>query len=608
MSKLNSPLKLTRGTKLSEQHWEQPTFAVENLLASSSVDGQNLSLNVSPFTLTMVWPSLPAYFLDKYQQKDARLVQPFILPPPQDLWTNFQIGDSTPFSTLKSMCISFDSGMGPNGVRDVWDPDFAGTVPPASAQFVNGEADKYTFTLTIKEKEQAFNYGFTADRIYNVPQKIIYQQTFTGLLFNGEVQRFNPVYTGDIDIVVSPYKTYVMYVDFANLNDPLDNPGVVEFVQLQVSSLAVQMNFESRLLQNDNIFVEVVQNSPTNYTQSTLPVSLSIDVPTSGSIITATAGTAANGRIQTNAEDIDAELVNGLDSGRDLRGQLPPTSPTTVNSNYFIMAVPLFMGTNDIRGGDINTCGLPYGTGPLTNPGSDTIWDGFLFDRRLIPISQPMTIHNVTFLHSYYSPGTVVNYPYTDYAGAGPASRPSPNAPGELPVSTTFETAVGVGICTALRSDSKRYEQVAYGAWFPTTKTNYLIDRIKTGGTAPFFGLGTDANYDMELFQIPLNQNASGGAQTRSYYDQGYPYYVGRAGLGAKNRTDVGDITNPGTGITPRTLGAENFIEVRVRMSDVAGLNPGANVLVENETTYVGTNGLWVYITGKMETAYTSRM
>jgi hypothetical protein len=67
MAKITRP-KLSKGTKLGVQHWNQPMQAVAGLLNNATIDSENLELNNTNFSITYNWPRLPSYAFE-YQSE-----------------------------------------------------------------------------------------------------------------------------------------------------------------------------------------------------------------------------------------------------------------------------------------------------------------------------------------------------------------------------------------------------------------------------------------------------------------------------------------------------------------------------------------------------------
>jgi len=592
--------ELSRGTKLAVEHVNAPLTAISSSLAQKTIAPENLKLNKPAFSITLNCPRLPAYAFSYQDDEPSKIVFPIVLPPLQDQWTDNIVGDETPLPVLKSMSVSVDLGMGPNAVKDTWDP------AAIDAELAAGDADIYDIELEIRSKPQAYDYGFNEDVIYNVAKETIFKQEISGLLFDGEAQQFNPIFINGIDETIDPRRTYLLTANFPNVWTGKSDPTQLQFC---VSSLTIKLNFEGPSVVSDlyDGTTYPVQNIPSSFATSSQysAVAFTPDEAEADQKITARSGLPRNGRIQKNSEALDTILLDGLAAGRDIHSQQPVSSSIAEQAGYTVMAVPMFGGWNDIRAEDINNIGLPYGE--TYNSGSGTPWNGYIQDRRIIPISQPFTIHHVFAVNNYYShfvssPNSS-NYPFLSGSGRNGGTWGS----GLVPPSTSLSSSIGVGISTGLRADDKQYEQVAYAQIVSGSKSLYLVDRIKSGKFAPLWGAGTASseNYDFEIFQIPLVQNNSGGRNTRGYVDQGYPYFIGKSGLGSRSRRNVGDVNNPGTPKTPNTDGGEQFIEVRWVINDPNGLNNGAGVNPTN-SVYVGMGGHWIYLIGKMEAAETS--
>jgi len=573
---------------------------IEQMLVSGTVQAENLERNNANFSMTFNIPRLPAYAFSE-QDPDfdrSQLVIPFVLPPLQDHWTKTVVGSDTPMSVLKSMSVSLDLGMGPNAAFDTWD----GTATPDDSEFESERAFTYDMDIEIRSKDQSYVYGDSADVVYNVPKESIYSGSIPGMaFFNGMAQQFNPVFITDINEAIDPLKTYTLNINFPNLWEGWVN-DVDATERAAISSLTMKLNFEGAIQERD-VYVSGsygIQNIPTSMSGTKSGQSITFDSVTSGSNITARAGTAANGRLQRNAEILDVNASKGLAAGRDIRGVQPAEEPIEADTGYFVLAVPMFGGWNDIRASDINEIGLPYG--PQQTSGTLDPWSGNIQDRRIIPISQPFTIHRVIAVHSYYSHAHTDGSSYPNFDGDGRDGGTW--GAGHVPSNASFTSAIGVGISTGLRADAKEYEQVAYATMTPGDKTDYLVDRVKSGKFAPGWGGGTwtNNNYDFEIFEIPLVENVVSGENTRGYYNQGFPYYVGKSGLGTYERQPVGTVA--GGTREPNTEGGELVMEVRWIISDAGGLNVGAGAHTNN-TCFVGMGGNWVYIYGKMSTSTT---
>jgi hypothetical protein len=209
-----------------------------------------------------------------------------------------------------------------------------------------------------------------------------------------------------------------------------------------------------------------------------------------------------------------------------------PTYHIDADSGYDVIAVPMFANPVAIKAGEAER--LPYLAASSGN---------YSFDRRVIPINEPLLIHHVIVAANYvdaYSPLTA-----------------------QPPQSPTFTHYVGVGIGVGVRSDLFTYDQIASKQWTPGDVAA-VVDK-STPSSFP--------SYLLELVDIPLV-----GSGARGYSPQGDPFYVGRG-------------TNPRTAGGANTVGREQFIEVRWRMYNNIDMRTAAATDV-----YVGTGGHWVYL------------
>ena len=595
----------TRGTKLTVEHWNANKNQLENVL-SGNIDAENLTLNNGKFSVTYNWPRLFAEDfaftseVERNTHESARLVEEsqgiyavLLLPPTQDNWTS-TIGTKE-MPLLKSLSVSFDNYMQNWAVTNETENAYDAS---KNLKPVADSANLYTMNIEIREKDQSYNTSWAAssERVQNIAPKSIWRGRIEGINFNSPSVRFNPYYVTGIDKLFHPLKTYLIKIDFPDVFGLDDLLPTEDQKRYGIPSLTLKLDFETRMLERDRYDEDtyVLQNFPV-VQQEYMP-SIALDTAVVGRNITATAGVAGNGRIQLNAESIDAKLVEGLSSGQDLRSNPSIYRNIKEDASYFCLAVPMFSGFGPVRASDINKIGLPYG--PQGDFGPENEWTGLLFDQRLIPISQPFTIHHVFAVHDYGSHFVNLSVkPWHDRIGSG-----------FVPQSPHFSEQIGVGIASGLRSESHRYEQVAYMYYTGDEKFGYLVDQVVDGLIPTQFGamtVNTTPGYqcDQEIFQVPLVNNVGGGAGTRSYYDQGMPYYVGKSDLNTVNRTDVGTIS--GTNRHPNTYGEELFIDVRWAMFDTTGLQHDgtSSTTKPPSTSYIGTSKCWVYIIGKMMTA-----
>jgi len=570
--------KLYRGNNLTRERVNEMHSGVASEI-STGINPTALP-GVGRFSVNWHLPSVESYMFDETTASDSRLMIPFIVPPPQELAsTAGLVRTTTPQATLRRLSIGFDQLQSNQAFTDVFDPLHAGN---------NYTIESYTFTLELHEKLPAVldTSGITGDAGQNSANKIIWAQEFAGNLFFGDRARFNPLVIEDILVTIHPYRTYVWYLKFTGLVNALDPNGFAH--QIGVSGFHLRGEFDYPPMARDTTAGSSAQNIPTVTGGARQAASISLDTAVASETITAESGVAANGRVQTNLDTIDTRLISGLSSGYDAKGNLPVEEEIVDDAGWVVMAVPMFSQIGDIRASDLNQIGLPYGP---QGDFSATSWGGQLADRRVIRIQHPMTIHYVFAVANYYSPPTLNTFkPRRTAAGSG-----------QIPASATFTNAIGVNIGSVLNgADDRQLQQVAYLTYTPATKTGNLLDRIKQGGEPPFYGIGTNAAYDQEMFSVPLVWDVANPVGMYGI-NSGAPFYVGQGDLGTEGRSNVGTLPfdfGGGALLAPNTNGRENFIEVRWTMTDAADLSP-SNPSVVDQTTYVGNGGNWVYIVAK---------
>ena len=575
--------RLFRGMKLPVERANEVTAGV----STSITDGitPDVQPGIGKFAIDWNLPSVESYQFDGITGNVvnySKLMLPFMVPPPQDYASGLGIvNQDTPVATLRHLSVGFDQVMTGRAFSDMWDTLGAGY------DYLL-QSGGYGFTIELWEKTPSAiaSEGFTGTAGQNVPENLVWRQEVSTRLFDGDAAFANPISVPNMRVTIQPYRTYIWYIQFTGLVNAVDVDNVTR--QLGASGFHLRGEFEYPLMPRDTASGFLAQNIPSLTGGDRQPATISLDTAVQGNIITAEAGVAANGRVQRNIETVDQRLANLLKAGYAREGDLPPEEELIEDQSLCVIAVPMFGQIGDIRADDINLIGLPWGS-----QGDFTLeaWDGLLADRRVIRIQHPMTIHRIIAVTNYYSPPTAnLKKPRRDAVNSG-----------LIPGSLTFTNAIGVGIASGIDgADDRQYQQVGYLDWLPNTKLNYLIDRIKEGGTPPLFGLGTDGAYDHEIMDVPLVYPAALG--TGMYgHNSGVPVYVGRAGNDTEARSTIGQMPfdfGGGARAAPTTNGREQFIEVRWTMSDSAGLS-AANPAVSPYTCYVGNGGCWVYIIGK---------
>jgi hypothetical protein len=574
--------RLFRANKLTIQRINEVNDGVETSIADGITP--DVQPGVGKFAIDWNLPSVESYMFDGLVGNDltySKLLIPWVVPPPLDFGSSTGVvNNTTPVATLRRVSIGFDQMMTGRAFSDLWDANGA-------CLDYELQAGGYGFTLELWEKTPSIiaEEGMTGIAGQNVPDNLLWSQTVSNTQFTGDVAFNNPIDIPNMRVTIQPYRTYVWYIRFTGLVFATAVNGVTRM--LAASGFHLRGEFEYPLMVRDTATGFLAQNIPSLTGGDRQAATIALDSATSDSIITATIGVAANGRVQRNMKAIDDRLAGLLKAGYAREGDLPVEEELIEDQSLCVLAVPMFGQIGDIRASDLNLIGLPWG--PQGNFDEET-WSGQLADRRLIRIQHPMSIHRVIVVANHYSP------PIS--AGAKPRRVVTS---GLIPASATFTNKVGVGIASGIDgADDRKYQQIAYLEWTPATAMVNAIDRIKEGGTPPFYGLGTNGPYDHLMLDCPLVYNA---ALALGMYglNTGTPVYVGRAGNDTEARTTIAPLPfdfGGGARAAPTTNGREQFIEVRWTMTDSAGLS-AFNGAVNLDTCYVGNGGCWVYIIGK---------
>ena len=362
---------------------------------------------------------------------------------------------------------------------------------------------------------------------------------------------------------------------------------------MEIVSLEISMKFLSPLRVRDS--GATVQNIPTRHLgernknntysvtgagqHSSAARTLMGAKPAPGATIEAN---TASG-VQTFMAVLDEFFRSKLRGGYNMHSEVPNLESVRESAAYTVLAVPMF---NNTQYGGIS---LPTPAGaPITQP-YITGNDGALIDRRYIPIVAPMTIHHVLFTWSWM-PFRVPD------GGAG--TRLIREVPQGAASSEELKLEIGVGMGTGARADMFGYEQIARATLTDVPSATWAgsaVDLIAFEGLTNFPHSGGVAyTHDLEIHS--MNIEGSGQPGLNGMTAQGPPVFVGRSlasagGLLARQRENM-----QATGVDAKTLGAEQWLEVRAKVSDADG---DWSTGWKADQMIVGTGGFWVYIIGK---------
>ena len=607
--------RLARGTKLTTEHTHAPikttaSPGVGHQINNAGFDADNVSGNQAPFRVNLSIPFIDSRFraagtVAAYG-KDFAI--PFTMPPVQERFAvtsqngrvfPSSMGDNAPRTvTLQELSISMDQRAEPCAIVD----NYQGSVMGVGADQGKMDFDvqtKMDIRLGLSQKKPLY---------FNPTTKFAAEDLEADEIFTADIVHANwraqgPYVIKGINKTIDRFQTYMLTLSFPNLAGE----------EVALVNLNISMKFTHELLSRDT--ASTVQNLPNKGdARQTRTV---VAAATGLSDVTVTIGTpGANSTIEADSADgisrnlgvIDEAVSDGLTGGRDNFGEVGPTEELEADAAYEIIAVPLF--GNRRRGGiSAREVALePYVTHGVSG--------SYLADRRIIPISYPVTVHHAFLAYNWMNWSNV----FKNAAGAA-------NTGGDesLPQSLNFLVEVGVGIGTGLKSDHFDYDQVAYlsaknpfaqgggagdrwnlGAGGPVAWPLKLVDTIKSSNTRSGrrnWSLVLDAApaspppsnslfWDWDLLNVPLV--GSGGS---GYFSQGHPVYIGRSWTPTAVGTSYANDRQDLDGAAPNCKGQEQYIEVRMKISDSGGLETIGDGGALNDDDYIsGYGGHWVYL------------
>tara|TARA_R100000805_G_C3624387_1_gene131494 strand:- start:1134 stop:2768 length:1635 start_codon:yes stop_codon:yes gene_type:complete len=366
------------------------------------------------------------------------------------------------------------------------------------------------------------------------------------------VNRSNPKMLRDLNIDINPYSIYQL--QYTSADTAGDN------------ALVLRLVFSHPIVERDTALSYASnaypQNSPGAAYINRNNDSITLAAPAAGATIRAEGTTG----LQTHIETLDQKFQDQLHAGRFDRythNSTPtnfaqPKEQLSQDSSYFCWNVNL-LKTDAICTG-ANATYWEENNAPGGSPSA--YW---FFDRAIIPITFPGTIHHV-LVDVGFDP-----IRHIDATSLTAAQR---------------NLQVGVGMGTGIRSQTKTYQQIAYSA----------------------FNLGTGAGSLLkgQLYPVPLVYKT--GTVGRGWPVQGRPVYFGKQVHfdATHDRQNAAYAVNTGSAEgAPKTAGLEQFIEVRLFYNI---MDPSGSANITAATTKAGDvfwnqAGVNVYIVGKMDLA-----
>lgn len=559
--------RLRRGVKLLAEHIYDPIHTTLQLLTASGVTHDHLDTPSGSFRINLYIPVYTtvsggtAAILGGFGDTNPQSI-PFFIPPFQE-YTRDALGFNTstrPDVFLREVSLSTDTRAEPVALQDYWTDVDAGAANHQSAEgdMRSNAAEDMGYELIIYSKDISPS---RPTRFEN----IIYRMEVPAAALNQSVLRLNPYVQSGLKVEIDPEKAYL--AQFTAKKGLLPKPQF---------SVSMSMKFSHQLVARDT--TANIQNIP-SHNGVFAPVTESFVKSAANDAIVATGAKGIN----TGFEKIDDLFTGKLRGGYNRFSQRhePGTDLKAENilecAGYDVLAVNLFSGFWAVKGGTGGTVADGYMRAqdlPYLNATANT----WTFDRRIIPLPFPMTIHHVF---------ASVNFSGTK----GQMSR--------LPTTSNFKNRIGVGLMTGIRADKYTYDQVAYLEWdntFAATidrSAEWLDDSLAAPGER-------SQGYFFHTVPVPLV--GSGGNTFDPIggisYTQGRPVFAGQGVYSASaSYAPTHTRSNINTG-APNCAGAEQALEVRWSFGDTTnGMVHTATY--PNQEMVLGLGGHWVFIYGK---------
>jgi hypothetical protein len=587
--------KLARGTKLYPEQVATPLASAATAL-SGNISPDQLESPKSTFRVNLNVPCVDSSFWSLYRSSwgtGGCFSIPFCIPPFQQDFditagtiratpNTFEYSPAAPRFYLTELSFGFDQRDEACVIADrLFNFNAAG---PTSGAF-DGQmnfADITRLNLRLAIYEHKMCYWDKNEDPANASKSIeenvgeeLWGVSVPNVAYAGKDHRVNPLLVDDLDIELSPHTSYVFAIYAPDLAGPTGN----DQPHYALSGIQISLKIKTDLVARDTVASDTVQNMPTRHNGAPTNQTVSIATPAAGSVITADQA----GGLSQNLAVIDDVFRDKLDGGYTKNAETVPNQNIQLDSGYEVIAVPLFQSKR-------------YQTLTHTNLASEAYFDAtaavgaqFLADRRIVPIESPFVLHHVLLAWNWQK-------------STAPAQLAAQSQ--MIPETDGFTVDVGVAIATGIESDNYTYQQVAQttmvapdwipaankgGSWFTRCIDRIRAQTLETRLAQPeSTSAGNPRWWDWELHQVPLS--GTGGA---GYFAQGKPIFIGKGWSPTWARTNMA-----ATGAPAVTLGAEQFIEVRMRLRDTAQTmqtGPSAGTL----TLYSGYQGHWVYLIGK---------
>lgn len=474
----------------------------------------------------------------------------FTLPPLQEHFDANRISSAnTPTIVLDSISFSFDQ-------MNQGDIIVSPTGYPAANS--GGWTDiKVTLSKVTTNPDAS-----SVSAVDGVPEVVQMAELFmSGVDLTANLNTRNPAILRDLSLTIDPYETYQWTIN------PPASPIVSCHLRASFNVVVCERDTQTLIGNSLNAGTPYpAQNAPVDGLYGRDADSLTLAVPAANSVISAESATTG---VQTQLEAIDAKIAQRLQAGRFERFNQSVEATTSYpkealkeDSFYFCKNVNLLKATQMIRGDNVDGYYINQNAGVPAPAPRQVLWD-----KAVIPIPYPMTIHHV----------------FVELAGINDLIRELPGAVSLA--QRRFE--VGVGILYGVQADGFDYMQVAH------------LESVLSGATA------APSVLKERLFPVPLvySTHATAGPLGRGWpVPTGRPYYAGRQYQfgAAGNRENVCLLAPASAETAPSLNGADQYLEVRVTYGADGTAFPSGFPTAATDF-YLSEAGINVYIIGKMQ-------
>lgn len=573
MSKITRK-KLTKGTKLQAQPVNDFYQNVESAITGRTLDKDNLPYE-TPFELE--WSIDSINWTDVTTTHEQAWTFPFILAATQDIFSTELTENSIPY-TLRSIVMSMDQGDEPI----TWFPEMT-RLTGGGVEYLGtteGDAGKFTFKLNIFKKtpssqEPGVTTWETELASFEIP----------GTAFAVANQGTNPYVIKDINQKFTSDSAYCMSVQFIGQTPTADGDNQQ---RLCIKNLQISLRFTTPIRTRDqqtgnNDDPIGMANNPTLYgggSDSQDPLTLGVINP--GDVI-------QEDPLQTNIQDLDKKLHRKMSGGYSSTWSKPEFYEQLDAQAYHAFTVPLFNNDYVYEANGINMALMPYTRNPITTDltivpdgGPGIIATDFLYDRRVIPITEPFEIHHIFLCYEGRD----------EFGPERETSSHQARKANPLVGAGTFELEVFLG--SNWTSDWYGSESITFVQDADWVNFNVVDEAVDPLVQTQFQDVGETRT---RIIQIPLNYEANPSNSLGSgYFDNGIPVFVGR-GVGYNSNDRTEHVRQQGIAPQiPATRGQEKFIHIAAGWFGLPYTNETTN---HNAKDLLANGGMSLLIIGK---------